>query len=102
MAKNAAKLVNASKIPELFPPVQFAFYGNTITRYRQKILKKKVVSSYMLISFLIGQSKIRHNICRGGCEGIPLAKCGNEQEALYDDEQGDKEFLRQLLPHQGS
>jgi hypothetical protein len=34
MAKNAAKLVNATKIPELFPPVQFAFYGNTITRYR--------------------------------------------------------------------
>lgn len=42
MAKNAAKLVNATKIPELFPPVQFAFYGNTITRYRQKLLKKKV------------------------------------------------------------
>lgn len=41
MAKNAAKLVNATKIPELFPPVQFAFYGNTITRYRQKLLKKK-------------------------------------------------------------
>ena len=38
--KGAAKLVHASKIPELFPSVKFAFYGNTITRYRQKLLKK--------------------------------------------------------------
>lgn len=55
MAKNAAKLVNASKIPELFPPVQFAFYGNTITRYRQKLLKKKVITD-LISHFPIDQS----------------------------------------------
>ena len=39
-SKVAAKLINSSQIPELFPPVQYAFYGNTITRYKQKIVKK--------------------------------------------------------------
>ena len=38
--KVAAKLINSSQIPELFPPVQYAFYGNSISRYKQKIVKK--------------------------------------------------------------
>ena len=38
--KVSAKLINAAQIPELFPPVRYAFYGNTITRYKQKMSKK--------------------------------------------------------------
>lgn len=38
--KSSTKLLQASKISELFPAVQFAFYGNHITSYKQKVTRK--------------------------------------------------------------
>ena len=57
-SKVAAKLINSNQIPELFPPVQYAFYGNTITRYKQKIVKKV---PHLTLTYL-GDPKTGHNL----------------------------------------
>lgn len=40
LKQQSTRLLRAGHLQELFPPVEFAFYGNHINRYKERLANK--------------------------------------------------------------